>query len=197
MPYYIRVLSPSDRLVAASAVAAAVPTATVSVETGTDDDWHELLLMHPGGSDIALVERNPVTEGSLGAEEVSEFIDELDDLLPTSGAEWLRGFLPRVKVIYAFQILGGSEDADGWDLIGAVKTKLWNEAGGILQADGEGFSNEDGYQIVWQFSDRASGPWWMAVRRGETWVYFQMELSNKAQREAFLKGEVPVGAQLR
>lgn len=196
MPYYIRVLSISDSIVPANVLAGAVPNATLNVEAGTDDQWDELLLAHGNGREIAIIERNPVTEGSMAAEELEEFVDELDEIKPASGAEWLRGYLPRVKAIYAFQILSGSKDVDGWDLIGAVKAKLWNAVGGIFQADGEGFSNEDGYQIVWQFSDRVSGPWWMGLLRDSGWVHFQMDLGNIEQREAFLRGNLPDGVTL-
>jgi hypothetical protein len=68
--------------------------------------------------------------------------------------------------------------------------------GGIFQADGEGFSNEDGYHAVWQFSDRVSGPWWMGVLQDDRWVHFEMELGDASQRAAFLRGEVPAGAKL-
>jgi hypothetical protein len=108
----------------------------------------------------------------------------------------LRRYLPGVKTIYAFQILSGFDKEVGWSAIGTVKSKLWNELGGIFQADGEGFSNEDGYQVVWQFSDRVSGPWWMGVLKDGAWFHFEMELGDKAQREAFFRGEVPAGAKL-
>jgi hypothetical protein len=51
----------------------------------------------------------------------------------------------------------------GWDAIHLVQSLLWSAADGILQADGEGFSNLDGYHILWQFSDSVKGPWNMAV----------------------------------
>ena len=35
--------------------------------------------------------------------------------------------------------------------------------GGILKADGEGFSNEDGYPILWRFPEDAASAWIMAV----------------------------------
>jgi hypothetical protein len=65
--------------------------------------------------------------------------------------------------------------------------------GGIIQADSEGFSNEAGFQILWQFSRSAKGPWWMAVMKNGEWVTFQMELGNRKHREAFCRGEVPQG----
>ena len=37
------------------------------------------------------------------------------------------------------------------------------DAGRILQADGEGLSNEDGYHNLWQFPEDAAGAWNMAV----------------------------------
>jgi hypothetical protein len=193
--YYIRVLSTSDRAIAFSSLAGSVPSARLTVEAGAGDGWDQLLLTHANGREIAVIERNAVHEGSLGAEELEEFVSELSDAKPTSGSNWLCEYLPRVKVIYALQILGGSDEPDGWELIGAIKSKLWNEGGGILQADGEGFSNEDGYHVVWQFSDRAAGPWWMGLLKDGRWVHFQMELSNPVQRAAFLRGDVPDGVE--
>lgn len=61
----------------------------------------------------------------------------------------------------------------------------------IIQADLEGFTNEEGYHILWQFSDPVTGPWWMGVLKNNAWVHFQMDLGNVSHREAFLRGEVP------
>ena len=98
-------------------------------------------------------------------------------------------------VIYAFQLLGGTDHANGWDGVHAVQTYIWNQGGGILQADREGFTNEDGDQITWDFSDRVAGLWKMASLKGDKWVAFRMELSDKKQREQFLDGEVPKGVE--
>jgi hypothetical protein len=69
--------------------------------------------------------------------------------------------------------------------------------GGILQADGEGFSNEDGYLILWQFADTVDGDWNMAVLdKDGSWIRFQMNLGDPEQRAAFLKGRVPEGAKI-
>ncbi|WP_093221847.1 MULTISPECIES: hypothetical protein [unclassified Variovorax] len=196
MPYYIRVLSTTERTLPASDVARSLKSSTLTVEAGTDDQWDELLLVHKTGREIAVIERNPVSDGSMAAEELEEFIDELQDAEPATGAKWLRDYLPKVKTIYAIQVLSGTDEAEGWSELGSVKTALWNKLGGILQADGEGFSNEDGYHVVWQFSDTASGPWWMGLLREGEWVHFEMELSDKRQREQFLQGELPTGAKL-
>jgi hypothetical protein len=76
-----------------------------------------------------------------------------------------------------------------------LKSKIWTETQGILQADGEGSSNEDGYQILWQFRDAVSGPWYMAVLDASgKWVNFKMDLGDKGQRHEFLDGKVPTDA---
>lgn len=196
MPYYIRILSTTERVIPASDVARSLKVSTLTVGAGTDAQWDELLLAHETGREIALIERNPVTDDSVAAEELAEFVDELQDAKPAMGAKWVRDYLPKVKTIYAFQVLSGADEADGWSELGSVKNFLWSKLGGIIQADGEGFSNEDGYHIVWQFSEKTSGPWWMGVLKEGKWVHFEMELGDRRQREQFLQGEVPLGAKL-
>jgi hypothetical protein len=81
----------------------------------------------------------------------------------------------------------------GYYILGAVKDSIFKQAGGILQADIEGFSNEAGYHILWQFEDSVKGPWWMGVLQDGEWVHFKMGLGNQKHRAAFLRGEVPQG----
>ena len=66
-----------------------------------------------------------------------------------------------------------------------------------MQADGEGFTNEDGYHILWQFGEEVEGPLKMAVL-GEDgrWTEFEMDLGDRRQRAAFLAGQVPDGVRL-
>jgi hypothetical protein len=200
MGYYIRILSPSDLCVAFSELQASLvqlePRASLAIESGTDTEWDQLILSHQDGTAIALLERNPVNEGSLGAEELIEFKEEIADCAPASAVAWLLEYFPRVRTIFAFQVLSGTESEGGWDILGALKEAIWQRSGGILQADAEGFSNEDGYHIIWQFADNVSGPWWMGVLRDKRWVHFEMDLGNSRHREAFFKGQVPSGVKL-
>jgi hypothetical protein len=200
MPYYVRVLSTSADSVSLSALQSAIEKdnlfATLSAEEDADEDWTQLILRHTDGREIALIERNLVEEGSLGAEELAEFADEVAECEPANAARWLLDYFPRVRCIYAFQVLNGSDYKNGWEILGAVKNHIWSAAPSILQADNEGFSNEDGYHILWQFSDSVNGNWWMAVMKEGQWNSFQMDLGNRKQRESFCQGQIPKGAKL-
>jgi RNA polymerase sigma factor (sigma-70 family) len=59
----------------------------------------------------------------------------------------------------------------------------------------QGFSNEDGYHILWQFSDSVDGEWWMGVLQDGRWQHFQMDLGNRKQRESFFQGQIPDGTK--
>jgi hypothetical protein len=138
-----------------------------------------------------VIERNPVSEGSVGEDDVAEFIEDTQDAKPESGVAWLHEYLASVKTIYAFQHLQGNEFEEGSSALHALRTKLWERGDAILQADSEGFTNEEGYHIVWQFSDSVSGPWNMGVLQDGVWRHFSMDLGDPDHRAAFLEGSVP------
>ena len=200
MGYYTRVLSRNPMCVPfaeleAHLISHAIP-ATLAIETGSAEDWQELILAHAGGDEIAIIERNPITVDSLGEEEISEFVEEVQTCQPASSAAWLIEYFKSVQVIYTFQHLHGSNHSGGEDILAAIKHCIWNNGDAILQADHEGFTNEDGYHILWQFSAKATGKWWMALLLDGQWRRFAINLDNQQHRQAFLMGQVPSGAAL-
>lgn len=199
MGYYTRVLTTGENCIPVSEIRNALAkehlSARIEVEDGDETVWEQIVLMHADGTEIAAIERNPITEDSLGAEEIEEFCEELDDAKPETGAEWLRSYFPKVKCIYAFQHLSGSEKENGFEILSTAKNALWAAAPAIMQADGEGFSNEDGYCILWQFSEEVDGTWWMGLLKNGSWVHFEMDLGNDVHRSAFFQGEVPAGVR--
>ncbi|MFI5379756.1 MAG: hypothetical protein ACHRHE_10695 [Tepidisphaerales bacterium] len=201
MGHRIRVLGIRDRQVPLALVRNAVRrvASDMKVDVGNESgrQWQALQLEHSDNTPIAFVECNPVLEGELGAAEVQEFVDEVRSGKPASAAKWLVQYLPKVKVIYAIQVLSGAYVGDGWDAIHAMQNAIWETVGGILQADLEGFSNEDGCHILWQFSDDVKGDWNMAVLNSDgQWTKFNMDLGNREQRRAFLEGRIPPKAKL-
>jgi hypothetical protein len=198
--YYIRILSPSERVPSVAEIKKAASdanlTALLQVESGSEENWTQIILSHEGGPEIAIIERNFESSDDLVHDEIDEFVEEIADCKPQSAAAWLAEYLPSIRTIYAFQLLSGTDVKNGWDILGNVKNSVFAQVGGIFQADGEGFSNEAGYHILWQFSNSVKGSWWMGVLRDGEWVHFQMDLGNKKHREAFFNGEVPKGAKM-
>jgi hypothetical protein len=195
MPYYTRVLSKDEESPSfeelAQLVRAGHPDYRLTVETGEEDEWEALLLSSVDEVEVAVVERNPVFDGSVGQDEIADFLEDLQECKPDSGVQWLTEFLGEVKTIYAFQHLQGAEMEEGGNVLHALRSVLWERGDAIIQADNEGFTNEEGFHIVWQFSDSVSGPWNMGVLQDGTWHHFKMDLGDPDHRAAFLAGEVP------
>jgi hypothetical protein len=195
VPYFTRVLSKQDEFPSfeelADFVRGGFPHYKLTVESGEEEEWESLLLCGDDQVEVAVVERNPVEIGSVGQDEIAEFLDELQDCKPESGVEWLTEYLAEVKTVYAFQHLQGSETEEGGNVLHALRSHLWERGDAIIQADNEGFTNEEGFHIVWQFSDSVSGPWNMGVWKDDLWHHFKMDLGDPEHRAAFLAGEVP------
>jgi hypothetical protein len=189
--YYTRVFSknedfpPFDEL--AQWIRAEHPEYKLAVEDGEEEEWESLLFSSNDDVEVALLERIPVFD----QHDVSEFIEDIEGCKPEGGVAWLKDYLASVKTIYAFQHLQGADTEDGGNALHALRSALWERGDAILQADFEGFTNEDGYNIVWQFSDSVSGPWNMGVLQDGTWYHFRMDLGDPDHRAAFLNGEIP------
>ena len=126
---------------------------------------------------------------------IDEFIEEIQNEKPASSVKWLGKYLKKIKVIYAFQMLTAGFDDGNFEILSSIKNKIWNITGGILQADNEGFSNEDGYHILWQFADSVTGKWSCAVLDiFGNWKKFTMDLGDITQRKEFKNGKVPKNA---
>src|SRR5690606_38993521 len=115
------------------------------IESGSNDSWELITISDKGGGDILQIERNTTYGDSIGRDELIEFEKEIENCKPQSAVEWLKAFFETVEVIYALQIFDFSEHTKGWEIIGEIKSLIMNVTQGIVQADYEGFSNEEGY----------------------------------------------------
>lgn len=195
MAYYTRVLSKDEEFPEFAELAQFVrsehPDYRLTIEEGSEEEWETLLLAGDDEVEVALIERRPVFDGSTGQDDLADLVEDLKGVKPESGVKWLEEYLAEVKTVYALQHLQGSETVDGGNALHALRAFLWERGDAILQADGEGFTNEEGFHIVWQFNDSVSGPWNMGVYRDDMWLHFKMDLGDPAHRGAFLNGEVP------
>lgn len=196
MGYYIRVLGKKLDNIPVQQLRKVTQPFVLSISEGDDNGWEQLTLAHKSGQAIAVVEKNPVAEGQLGADELREFVEEVAHYKPASAVTWLQQYLPTVQVIYAFQLLNGTDVDDGWSGLHRLYSAVWKHAGGILQADGEGFCDEEGFTILWQFGQDVKGQWNMGVIKNGQWIHFEMDLGNELHRTAFWNGEAPDGVKL-
>ena len=160
-------------------------------ETDENGDWSSLLLSTLDGIEVAVLERKPVSNGSAGQDEIADLIEEMHGAQPKQARQWLEEYLAEIQTVYAFQHLQGSEFAEGMAALHGLRHLLFERGESILQADNEGFTNEEGYHILWQFADSVSGSWSMAVLQDDAWRNFSMDLGDPEHREAFWAGEVP------
>jgi hypothetical protein len=201
MGYYIRVLGTQDTDIhideLIQSLAANGLTAKFEFDpTEKPNQWTILDILNPDGEPLAQLERNPVIDGEIGQEELDEFREDVQDEKPASAVKWLTNFFDKVKVIYAFQMLNAAFEDGNFEIVTNIKTKIWNKTNGIFQADNEGFSNEEGYHILWQFSDTVTGEWSCAVRNWlGKWDKFVMDLGDTTQRQEFKDGKVPKKAR--
>jgi hypothetical protein len=201
MGYYIRVLGTQDPDIHLDELLDNLHvdglTAKLAFAEGdTPAKWTFLEVANDKGNTLAQIERNPVVEGELGLDELNEFKEEIEDCKPTSAVKWLTKFFDKVKVIYAFQILNSAFDDGNFEIISSIKTKIWSKTAGILQADNEGFSNDEGYHILWQFSDNVTGESSCAIKNWlGKWDNFVMDLGDTTQRQDFQNGKVPKNAK--
>jgi hypothetical protein len=202
MGYYIRVLGKKDpdihldkllKDLESEGLVAQLSLASADLP----NSWTLVQVANANGDIITQIERNPVLDGELGKEELEEFREELEDGKPEAAAKWLENYFGNVKVIYAFQLLNLAFEDSNFPIISCLKTTIWNETGGILQADNEGFTNEDGYHILWQFSENVTGEWACATIDSEgNWNKFLMDLGDHTQRQEFFDGNVPKMSKL-
>ena len=200
MGYYIRVLGITDPNIHIDELIKGLSNDGLTAKFDLDpteraDNWTVIGVANSEGEELMQIERNLVIEGELGQEELEEFREGIKDCKPNSAVKWLDKYFDKVKVIYAFQLLNAAMEDQNFEVVGSIKATIWNKLGGLLQADNEGFSNEDGYHILWQFVDNVTGDWNMAVKNifGK-WTNFKMDLGDKKQREEFWLGKVPKNA---
>lgn len=195
MAYYTRVLSKLEDFPSFEELADLVrtnhPGCRLTIEEGDEEEWESLLLATDDEVEIALLERKPVSPGSTGEDEIADLIEDSQDSEPETGVIWLHDFLASAKTVFSFQHLLGADSEDGSSALHALRSFLWERGSAIIQADHEGFTNEEGHHIVWQFSDSISGAWNMAVLQDGAWHHYKMDLGDPDHRAAFCRGEVP------
>jgi hypothetical protein len=194
MGYFMRVLGLDGKPVAVDALNAALARDGLRARLDADEEdepWSVIDIETENGAKLAQVEKNFVFPGCLAQAELDEFRVLIREHQPASAVQWLDQFFDRIKVMYAIRVLESALVDDHIDIVNSIKRAIWGCCGGILQHDLEGFSNDEGFHILWQFPDDIEGDKYCAVLDNGVWVKFRMDLGDHFQRMAFWAGEVP------
>jgi|HubBroStandDraft_1064217.scaffolds.fasta_scaffold167534_2 hypothetical protein len=196
MAYYIRVLGLQDPDIHLDELSAELKSTGLSAafqlgESCEPRKWSMLEVRAERGAKLAEIERNRVMPGKLAQQELDEFREIIRAHQPLSAVKWLDKYFGRITVVYAFRVLDAALLEDNFEIISALKAVIWARVGGLLQNDQEGFSNDNGDHILWQFPDDVTGDKYCAVLENGVWVRFRMDLGDPFQRMAFRAGEVP------
>lgn len=166
----------------------------------TPGDWREMTLYLDEGE--AVVDVLKLTAGSPQFDEAIEetvrgLLDAPSPIKPEKAVRWLCQYMKKVQVIYNFTPLGALDSELGWELFDTVWSRVKKEIPGIVYCQGEGFTNESGAQITYEFTSGLSGYVKAAVLADDSeegsdrWQEFLLDLASPEQKEAFEEGRVP------
>jgi hypothetical protein len=95
-----------------------------------------------------------------------------------------------------FSITSRDSYDENFDIVHVIEAEIGFQTRGLLQVDDEGFLNEDGYHILWQFPSDINGSLKCAVLKSSgKWEKFIMDLGDETQRREFQAGLVPKRAR--
>jgi hypothetical protein len=142
----------------------------------------------------ATIERNLVGPGTLGAEEVAEFMDTLDQGGPPAAGRWLTDYLESVRAIYAIRIYPDAmkDDPQAFETIYEVRTALHKIIGGIGRWGDLGYTNDQD-RLIWCRRDRNVTGMTVASMLDEfagRWIEIQVNLDDPTEFSAFQNGEI-------
>jgi hypothetical protein len=158
--------------------------------------WTTLTLYLDSGEPVVEIEKFSQQDETLVdaiQETVRLLLDDKNPVKPTSAVKWLCQFMSRVKVLYEFRPMQAINTNEGWKIFNEVWTNLRETLQGIVHLDDEGFTNEDGVQITWEYPGEETGDLKVAVlnEKGEEWIEYTMDLANQAHKELFMAGKAP------
>jgi len=190
MAYYVRLLTPSSKVVEFAAVAQ--QGTTIRLAEGTEAQWNRIEVFEPEDNLIAKVERIAAADDKFDSI-LAGLRDSLQDGCPESARQWIRNYLFQVRAVYVFQLLSDNiTTREQWQTLGRIQNLLKDALAGIIQADSEGFYNENGDYILWRMYAGAKGfiPAAVLDEKGE-WVNFALNISNAKAVESFKQGLPP------
>lgn len=197
MDDYLRIMTVTDRDIPLIDLQKAAKHGAIwSMDLPSNDGNYLLVgpVANQAGEIWATIERNLVGPGTLGAEEVAEFMDTLDQGGPPSAGRWLTDYLESVRAIYAIRIYPDAmkDDPQAFETIYEVRTALHKIIGGIGRWGDLGYTNDQD-RLIWCRRDRNVAGMTVASMLDEfsgRWIEIQVNLDDPTEFIAFQNGEI-------
>lgn len=197
MDDYLRIMTISDREIPLIELQKAARHGAVWSRDLPTSEGNYLLVgpqAHADNHVWATIERNPVGPGTLGAEEVADFLDSLDQGGPPAAARWLTDYLESVRAIYAIRIYPDAlkDDPQAFETVYEVRTALHRIVGGIGRWGDLGYTNEFDRMIWCRHERNMHGLTAAAVldEQSGRWIDTEVNLDNDREFQAFVNGEL-------
>ena len=190
MSYNVRLLTTSTKVIPFAKLMLDVES--VRLVSGMDTSWERIEIFNSEGNLISILERISVSPGSPAETKLAELKWSAERSYPVNAREWIIQFLSKTKTIYNFQLLTDNITKDSWPVLGRAQNLLKDALTCIIQADNEGYYNENGDYILWQMYQDAAGKIPAAVlnENGE-WIKFELRLNDEKAVEQFKQGTIP------
>jgi hypothetical protein len=142
----------------------------------------------------ATIERNPVGPGTLGAEELAEFLDSLENGGPPSSSRWLADYFESARAIYAIRIYPDAmkDDQKAFETVFNVRTMVHRIVGGIGRWGDLGYTNEND-RLIWSPREHLVYGLTSAAMLDEftgRWTDIEVDLENPHELNAFIEGQI-------
>ena len=142
----------------------------------------------------ATIERNPVAPGTLGAEELAEFLDSLDFGGPPAAARWLTDYFESARAIYAIRIYPDAmkDNEKAFETVFNVRTTVHRIVGGIGRWGDLGYTNEND-RLIWCPRDQQVHGLTAAAMLDEfsgRWTDIEVDLENDTELDSFVNGQI-------
>ena len=158
MSFFYRVFTPTEKSIWANEIEAFLEKENVGltfygvVEEESVDDLDaapvELLLFDPDENQIASLVYDSLDDSAFLADEIEEFQDCVDEMLPVCNREWAHEKLAKTKGCYCFTVFDAGFGPANWDRLATLACWLREETNGIEQSDGGQITNESGEVIL-------------------------------------------------
>jgi hypothetical protein len=190
MAYYVRLLVKLDKVIPFSEIKN--QGKYITLVSGTDALWNKIEIREPENNLICILERQYLPPGQITETEIPKLKELIRRSDPANAREWINQYFSDIKTVYTFQLLAENITKQGWRVLGRIQSLLHDWLIGIIQADAEGFYNENGDFILWQMYEGAVGTIQAATldEKGN-WVTYQLKLNDPKAAALFKEGLPP------